>query len=83
MRAIRGLELNEEVASGYVEQSLMMCTSLAPIIGYEKAAALAKEAHATGATIRELAIREELAPPEVIDKALNAMAMTRPSGGNG
>ena len=83
LRAIRGLELNEEVASGYVEQSLMMCTSLAPIIGYEKAAALAKEAHATGATIRELAIREELAPPEVIDKALNAMAMTRPSGGNG
>ena len=81
IRAISGLQLNEEIASGYVEQSLMLCTTLAPIIGYEQAAAIAKEAHVTGATIRELALRDKLASPEVIDKALDAVAMTRPSGG--
>ena len=80
-RAIRNLQLNADIATGYVEQSLMMCTSLAPLIGYEKAAALAKEAHLTGATIRELALREKLASPEVIEKALDAIVMTRPSGG--
>ena len=80
-RVIREISLNEDVATGYVEQSLMMCTSLAPVIGYEKAAALAKEAHATGATIRELALRDKLASPEVIEKALDAKSMTRPSGG--
>ena len=79
-RAIRGLELNEEIATSYVEQSLMMCTPLAPIIGYERAAKLAKEAFATGATIRELALRDKVASPAVIDKALNAMAMTKPAG---
>jgi fumarate hydratase class II len=76
-KAIRGLELNEAIATGYVEQSLMMCTPLAPIIGYERAAKLAKEAFATGSTIRELALRDNVAPVDVIDKALNPMAMTK------
>lgn len=78
-RAIRGLALNEVVATGYVEQSMMMCTPLAPIIGYEKAAALAKEALATGTSIRDLAHRDKVAHPDIIEAALDAMAMTKPS----
>ncbi len=54
-RAIRGLEADRERASSFVEQSLAMCTVLAPEIGYEKAAAIAKEAYKTGRTVREVA----------------------------
>ncbi|MEO8131835.1 MAG: class II fumarate hydratase, partial [Bryobacteraceae bacterium] len=54
-RCIRGLAADEVRATSFVEQSLAMATSLAPVIGYEKAAALAKEAYETGRTIREVA----------------------------
>ncbi|HTC88411.1 MAG TPA: class II fumarate hydratase [Bryobacteraceae bacterium] len=54
-RAIEGLQADVERTSGFVEQSLAMCTVLAPVIGYEKAAAIAKEAYKTGRTVREVA----------------------------
>jgi fumarate hydratase class II len=54
-RAIEGLQADSDRASGFVEQSLAMCTVLAPVIGYEKAAAIAKEAYRTGQTVREVA----------------------------
>ena len=62
-RLIQGLEADVERASGYVEQSLAMCTVLAPVIGYEKAAAIAKEAYRSGRTVREVA-RETSGIPE-------------------
>jgi fumarate hydratase class II len=55
LKLVDGLEADRERAEGFVEQSLAMVTSLAPVIGYEKAAALAKEAWASGRTIREVA----------------------------
>ena len=54
-KCVRGLKADEERATGFVEQSLAMCTVLAPVIGYEKAAAIAKKAHETGRTVREVA----------------------------
>jgi fumarate hydratase class II len=54
-KCIRGLEANRARAEGFVEQSLAMATALAPEVGYEKAAEIAKEAHATGSTIRAVA----------------------------
>jgi fumarate hydratase class II len=54
-RAIEGLEADRERALSFVEQSLAMATALAPVIGYEKAAAIAKEAHRSGRTVREVA----------------------------
>jgi fumarate hydratase class II len=54
-KLVDGLEADRSRAQGYVEQSLAMGTVLAPEIGYEKAAALVKEAYATGRTIREVA----------------------------
>lgn len=54
-RLIQGLEADRDRATEYVEQSLAMCTVLAPVIGYEKAAAIAKEAYRTGRTVREVA----------------------------
>jgi len=54
-RAMEGLQADRERALGFVEQSLAMATALAPMIGYEKAAAIAKEAHRSGRTVREVA----------------------------
>jgi fumarate hydratase class II len=54
-KLVDGLEVDRARAEGYVEQSLAMGTVLAPEIGYDKAAALVKEAYATGRTIREVA----------------------------
>jgi fumarate hydratase class II len=57
-RLIAGLEADAARASGFVEQSLAMGTVLVPDIGYERAAALVKEAFATGRTIREVALEK-------------------------
>ena len=54
-RCIAGLETDEAKAAAFVEQSLAMGTALAPEIGYEKAAAIAKEAYASGRTVRDVA----------------------------
>jgi len=54
-RLVSGLEADRERAAGFVEQSLAMATVLAREIGYDKAASLAKEAYASGRTIREVA----------------------------
>jgi fumarate hydratase class II len=54
-RLIERLQVDRERAEGFVEQSLAMATVLAPKIGYEKAAALAKESYSTGRTIRDIA----------------------------
>jgi fumarate hydratase class II len=62
-KLVDGLEANRARAEGFVEQSLALATVLAPAIGYEKAAALAKEAHQTGRTIGEVA-REKAGLPE-------------------
>jgi fumarate hydratase, class II len=61
-----------------VEQGLMLVTALAPVIGYDLAAALAKEAYATGRTVRELA-RERTGLPEAeLDRVLDPAAMVEP-----
>ncbi len=62
-KLIDGLEVDRARAGGFVEQSLAMGTALAPVIGYDRAAALVKEAYATGRTVREVA-RERAGLPE-------------------
>jgi len=55
VRLVAGLEADRARAGAFVEQSLAMGTALAPEIGYERAAALVKEAYASGRTVREVA----------------------------
>jgi fumarate hydratase class II len=55
-RCLKGLEPNEDRIAELVERSLMLVTALAPEIGYDKAAAIAKHAHKTGKTLREAGI---------------------------
>ncbi|TVQ53938.1 MAG: class II fumarate hydratase [Phycisphaerales bacterium] len=78
-KCIDGLEVNEEIATGMVEKSLMMCTTLAPVIGYDQAAKVAKEAFATGKTVREYVLEHELVDPKHLDELLDAGSMTEPS----
>jgi fumarate hydratase, class II len=54
-RCVTGLEANRERCEGGVEQSLAMCTPLATVIGYDRAAEIAKIAFASGRTVREVA----------------------------
>ncbi|KAA5538874.1 class II fumarate hydratase [Roseiconus nitratireducens] len=72
------MEANEESCNDAVEQSLSMCTSLNPLIGYEQAAKLAKEAFATGQTIRELCLEKKILPEETLKDALDPWKMTEP-----
>ena len=72
------LEANPDACEAAVEKSLSMCTSLNPLIGYENAAALAKEAFKTGKTIRELCLEKELLPEDQLAEALDPMRMTEP-----
>ncbi|MBZ0103830.1 MAG: class II fumarate hydratase [Thermoanaerobaculia bacterium] len=75
-RCVQGIEANGERTRALVEESLAMCTSLAPKIGYDKAAAIAKEAFATGMTVREIAERDEVLPADELDRVLDARKMT-------
>ncbi len=72
------LEANEEACEASVEKSLSMCTSLNPLIGYEQAAKLAKEAFASGQTIRELCREKGILPEDTLSEALDPWKMTEP-----
>jgi len=76
--AVEGLVVNEERCAELIEGSLAMCTSLAPVIGYDRAAALAKEAFKTGQTVRQVAQAQQIVSEEELDRLLNPDAMTRP-----
>ena len=75
---IEGMEANVEVCEAGVEQSLSMCTSLNPLIGYEQAAKLAKEAFASGQTIRQLCTEKQILPEDQLREALDPWKMTEP-----
>ena len=75
---VRDTEANREACEAAVEKSLSMVTSLNPHIGYEKAAALAKEAFQTGKTIRDLCREKNVLPEEVLNEALDPRRMTEP-----
>ena len=65
-----------------VEQGLMLATALAPEIGYDAAAKLAKEALQSGRTIRDLAMEQGIAPDR-LDVLLDPAGMTEPGLGGG
>ncbi|MCH7591938.1 MAG: aspartate ammonia-lyase, partial [Planctomycetes bacterium] len=73
-----GIEANEDRCAELIERSLAMCTSLAPLIGYDKAAAIAKEAFASGKTVREVATDQKALSNPELDAALDPMSMTKP-----
>lgn len=77
-RCVEGIEVDESRCRELIEKSLAMCTSLAPEIGYDAAAALAKEAYRTGRSVREVALSSGIIPPKRLDQLLDPTRMTKP-----
>jgi len=77
-RCATGIEANREHCEALVEQSLAMCTALAPLIGYDRAAGIAKKSHAEGKTVRQVAREMGVLDDVALDAALDAAGMTHP-----
>jgi fumarate hydratase class II len=78
-RCLVGLEANPEACQAAVEKSLSLATGLNPHLGYQQAAALAKEAFQTGKTIRQLCREKGVLPEDQLDQALDPWRMTGPT----
>jgi fumarate hydratase, class II len=75
---IEGLEPNRHRIAQLVDQSLMLVTALAPAIGYDAAAQIAKYAHASGSTLRDAALALGLVDAETFDRLVRPDAMLGP-----
>jgi aspartate ammonia-lyase len=75
-RCVEGIEADEAQCAYWLERSPALVTALAPKLGYAEAAKLAKEAVATGLTVKQLLERKKLLPPEELDEVLDLRAMT-------
>ena len=77
-KCVVGIEANKEHAEEMIEKSLAMVTALAPVIGYDAAAKIAKESFTTGKTVREVARAHKVLPDDKLDKILDPWRMTEP-----
>jgi fumarate hydratase class II len=75
---LRGLEPRRDNIQRGVERSLMLVTALAPTIGYDKAAKIAKAAHEQGVTLREAAIASGWVSAEDYDRIVRPERMLGP-----
>lgn len=76
VHCIKGLVANETHIAQSVDKSLMLVTALVPHIGYDKAAHIAKEAHAKGNNLRDTAISLGYVTGDEFDEWVNILAMT-------
>ena len=77
-KCIVGLSANRERCAEQIEWSMSMVTALAPVIGYERAAALAKRAVEEGKTVRQLCLEEQVLAAEELDRLLDPASMLSP-----
>lgn len=78
LRCLRGLAPNHERIAELLDRSLMLVTALAPLIGYDKAAEIAKHAHARNLSLREAALELKLVTVEEFDAAVRPQDMIAP-----
>ncbi len=77
-RAVVGIKANEAHIRGLMERSLMLVTALAPKIGYDKAAEIAKTAHKNGTTLKDEAVRLGYVTAEEFDAVVRPEDMIGP-----
>ncbi|HEY2988050.1 MAG TPA: class II fumarate hydratase, partial [Candidatus Binatia bacterium] len=77
-KCVVGIEANKQHCEEMIEKSLAMVTSLAPVIGYDAAAKIAKDSFTTGKTVREVARAHKVLPDDKLDKILDPWRMTEP-----
>jgi len=75
---IRGIKADKKRIKYLLDNSLMLVTALAPKIGYDKAAKVAKDAHKNGTTLKEEVIRTGILEEKEYNKIMNPMLMTKP-----
>ncbi|HLI98442.1 MAG TPA: class II fumarate hydratase [Bradyrhizobium sp.] len=80
---IEGIQADKKRIQELMERSLMLVTALAPKIGYDNAAKVAKAAHARGTTLKEEAVRLSFVSPDEFDRLVKPERMTRPSSQSG
>ncbi|HET9290959.1 MAG TPA: class II fumarate hydratase [Actinomycetes bacterium] len=78
-RCVDGITANTERAQALAESTLVLVTALNPVVGYDEAAAISKEAAATGRSLREVALDHGVAA-DVLDKALDLRTAARGNG---
>jgi len=74
-KCVNGISANEEKCRSMIEHSLALCTALVPHIGYEAAAAIAKEALASGKTVREAALGRVALSDEEVHRILDELVL--------
>ncbi|QJE95702.1 aspartate ammonia-lyase [Luteolibacter luteus] len=77
-RCIAGIQANRERCLEYVRHSIGLVTALNPVLGYERSAAIAKEALATGGSVYDLVLAKGWLAKEQLDDLLSPEKMTRP-----
>ncbi|HOD83465.1 MAG TPA: lyase family protein, partial [Phycisphaerae bacterium] len=75
-KCLTGLAADADRCRDLIEQSLAMVTVLAPRLGYDRCADLAKQAHATDKTIRQIVLEQKLIPQAELDELLDARKQT-------
>ena len=75
-KCVEGIEANADRAAELLSKNIIIITALAPSIGYDKAATVAKEAFATGRGVKEVALEMGVMPEDELDKALDLYPMT-------
>jgi len=77
---VQGITANRERIAELMERSLMLVTALAPHIGYDKAAEIAKRAHCEGKTLKEVALLLAYVTAEDYERWVVPAKMTHPAG---
>jgi fumarate hydratase class II len=77
-KCVDGLKADEARCRELVDRSLMLVTALNPHIGYDNAASVAKEALASGRTLREIVLERKLMDASTLDRALDPTSMIKP-----
>jgi len=75
---VRGIKADKKRIKHLLDNSLMLVTALAPKIGYDKAAQIAKSAHSKGTTLRQEVIKAGLVNEKEYNKIMNPLKMTKP-----
>jgi fumarate hydratase class II len=77
-KLVAGIQADRKRIADLNEKSLALATALAPVIGYDRAAEIAKEAYATGKTVREIARARKILPDTELDAILDLKKQTEP-----
>jgi fumarate hydratase, class II len=80
LQCVAGIEADRQKCQEALERSLALATALVPVLGYDRAAAIAKQAYQSGRTVRAVALEATDLAPERLAQLLDPAAQTRPSG---